>query len=62
VCGLQNSGTQKKLLAESDLTLQKAIDIATAAEMAVLEGQRGHTPANEETDINFVRYNKQCQC
>ena len=43
VCGLQNSGTQKKLLAESDLTLQKAIDMVTAAEMAVLDGQQTHT-------------------
>ena len=62
MCGLQNSGTQKKLLAESDLSLQKAIDIATAAEMAVLEGQQIHTSANEEADINLVRYTKQCQC
>ena len=62
VCGLQNSGTQKKLLAESDLTLQKAVGIATAAEMAVLEGQQARTPANDETDINLVRYTKQCQC
>ena len=61
-CGLQNSGTQKKLLAKSDLSLQKAIDIATAAEMAVLEGQQIHTSANEEADINLVRYTKQCQC
>ena len=28
---------QKKLLAEKDPTLQRAIDIATAAEMAVLD-------------------------
>ena len=43
VCGLQNGETQKKLLAESDLSLQKAVDIVTAAEMAVLEGQHTHT-------------------
>ena len=54
VCGLQNGETQKKLLAESDLSLQKAVNIATAAEMAVLEGQQTHTPANNETDINLV--------
>ena len=29
--------------------------------MAVLEGQQTHT-ANEEADINLVRYTKQCQC
>ena len=44
----------------SDLSLQKAIDIANAAEMAVLEGQQTHR-ANEEADINLIRYTKQCQ-
>ena len=34
---------QKKLLAEKDLTLQIAIDIATAAEMAVLDHQQEAT-------------------
>ena len=62
MCGLQNSETQKKLLAESDLTLQRAVDIATAAEMAVLEGQQMRTQANIDTDINLMRYNKECQC
>ena len=62
MCGLQNSETQKKLLAKSDLSLQKAIDIAAAAEMAVLEGQQTHTRSNEEADINLIRYTKQCQC
>ena len=62
VCSLQNSETQKKLLAESELTLQRAVDIATAAEMAVLEGQQTRTPANNDTDINLMRYNKECQC
>ncbi|XP_065896057.1 uncharacterized protein [Dysidea avara] len=45
VCGLQNNVTQKKLLAESNLTLQKAVDIATASEMVVVEGQR---PAHQQ--------------
>ena len=35
VCGLNNTSIQKKLLSENDLTLQRAIDIVTAAEMAV---------------------------
>ena len=38
------------------------MDIATAAEMAVLEGQQTRTPANNDTDINLMRYNKECQC
>ena len=37
VCGLSNSSIQKKLLSENDLTLQRAIDIVTVAEMAVLQ-------------------------
>ena len=37
VCGLYNSSIQKRLLSEKDLTLQRAIDIAAAAEMAVLQ-------------------------
>ena len=37
VCGITSSSTQKKLLAEKDLTLLKAINIATATEMAVLD-------------------------
>ena len=61
VCGLQNNVTQKKLLAESNLTLQKAVNIATASEMAVLEGQQTNTPTNE-SEVNFVRYTKHCQC
>ena len=62
MCGLQNGETKKKLLAESDLSLQKAVDIATVAEIAVLEGQQTHTPATNEIYINLMRYNKQCQC
>jgi len=62
VCGLQHAETQKKLLAKSELTLQKALGIVMAAEMTVLEGQQIHIPINEEIDINAVRYTKQCHC
>ena len=40
VCKMTSSSTQKKLLAEKDLTLQRAIDIATVVEMAVLDHQQ----------------------
>ena len=40
VCGMTNSSTLKKLLAEKDLNLQRAVDIATAAKMAVLYQQQ----------------------
>ena len=36
VSGLNNSSIQKKLLSKKDLTLQRAVNIVTAAEMAVL--------------------------
>ena len=38
ICSLAHSGTQKKLLTEKDLTLQKATEIAAAAEMVVVQG------------------------
>ena len=34
VCGINNSAVQKRLLAETDLTLEKAILVAQAAEIA----------------------------
>ena len=45
VCGIKHENNQKKLLSESDLTLKKAIDIATAtvANDAV-ELQQQHRP------------------
>ena len=47
VCGLNNNSIQKKLLSEKDLTLQRAVDIAMAAEMAVLQPTEQLTPQNE---------------
>ena len=62
VCGMINSSTQKKLLAEKDLSLQRAVDIATAAEMAVLDQQQGvHT--SDQTDVHSVSFSKLiCNC
>ena len=47
VCGIKHGNIQKMLLSESDLTLQKAIDIATAMETAAkdaVELQQQHRP------------------
>ena len=47
VCGIKHGNIQKRLLSESDLTLQKAIDIATAMETAAkdaVELQQQHRP------------------
>ena len=43
VCGMISSSTQKKFFAKRDLTLQRAINIATAAEIAVLDHQQEMT-------------------
>ena len=47
VCGIKHGNIQKKLLSESDLTLQKAIDIATAMETPAKDAdqlQQQHRP------------------
>lgn len=62
VCGLANNGTQKKLLAEKDLTLKKAVEVATAAEMAVLEGVQKSTVRKSGKMYRAVNYVQQCQC
>ncbi|XP_061151222.1 uncharacterized protein K02A2.6-like [Syngnathus typhle] len=40
VCGLRNEAAQKRLLTESDLTLEKAINISVTMEMAKKEAQQ----------------------
>uniref|UniRef100_A0A3B3R045 ribonuclease H n=1 Tax=Paramormyrops kingsleyae TaxID=1676925 RepID=A0A3B3R045_9TELE len=40
VCGLRSEAIQKRLLTESNLTLQKAIEISTSMEMAAKEAQK----------------------
>ena len=52
---MTSSITQKKLLAEKDLTLQRAIDIATVAELAVLYHQQEAT-VSPHSDMHSVRY------
>uniref|UniRef100_A0A3B3Q7L2 CCHC-type domain-containing protein n=1 Tax=Paramormyrops kingsleyae TaxID=1676925 RepID=A0A3B3Q7L2_9TELE len=42
VCGLKNEATQKRLLTESDLTFEKAINISVSMEMASKEAQQLH--------------------
>ena len=42
VCGLRNEAAQKKLLTESDLTLEKAINISVTMEMASKEAHALH--------------------
>lgn len=59
--GLAHSGTQKKLLAEKDSTLKKAVEMATAAEMAVLDGTQ-QTTVCESEKVHRVNYATQYQC
>lgn len=61
VGGITNSSTQKKLLAEKDLNLQRAVDIATAAEMAVLDQQQGALML-DQADVHSVSFTKLCNC
>ena len=57
VCGLSNANTQRRLLSEKDLTLKRAVAIATAMEMAVLEPsdvKKTVEPDSEDEYINRV--------
>ena len=60
VCGLSNISIQKKLLSEDDLSLQRAIDIATAAEMAVLQPEDQAATSHRETEVFAVQ--QVCKC
>ena len=68
VCGLTNPQIQRCLLSEKDLTLEKAVTLATAMEMAVLEPQEKPKPQPilTEDDIQYVSQQKQgitkCNC
>ena len=42
VCGLINSGVQRRLLLEQELTFKKAVELATALEKADLESGKFH--------------------
>ena len=70
VCGLANTDLQKRLLTEKNLTLERAIAVATAMETAVLEPQeRKETVVpprrTEEEEINRIgsqRYSGHYYC
>ena len=58
-CGLNNTSIQKKLLGEKDLTLQRALDIATATVMAVLQPTDQLTLQNE---LEVMAVQQVCKC
>ena len=66
VCGLANTNTQRRLLSEKDLTLKRAIAVATAMEMAVLESpdtkRTVSGPDNDDEYINHVDKQTRVQC
>lgn len=51
VCGLRNEAAQKKLLTESDLTLDKAINISVTMEMASKEAHALHATGRNLTVV-----------
>ena len=61
VCDLAHSGTRKKLLTEMDLTLQKAIEMATAVGMAILQDTQP-TAVWESEEVHRLNYEGQYQC
>ena len=67
VCGLVNASTQRQLLSEKELSLKRALTIATAMEMAVLESRDVKKTASalesDEECINQVEKPRmQCYC
>ena len=70
VCGLANLNLQKRLLTEKNLTLERAVSIATAMEMAVLEPHESKKTARassymQDEEINHIegrRYAGCCYC
>ena len=63
VCRMTSSSTQKKLLAKKNLTLQRAIDIAIAAEMAILDHQQEivvSVQSEVHSEFHSVSYTKVC--
>ncbi|XP_060075467.1 uncharacterized protein K02A2.6-like [Ylistrum balloti] len=55
VCGLKNDVIQKKLLAETDLDFNKAVQIAQAMEMAYKNTSEIHVMAKPEVPIHHVK-------
>ena len=60
VCGISNHNTRRKLLAEKELTLKRAIEVAVAAEMAVLQSDKNLAPPDQQLDLCAVR--QICRC
>ena len=59
VCRITSHSTQKKLLTEKNLTLQRAIEIATAAEIAILDHPQ-ESAASVQSEVHSVSYTKLC--
>jgi len=56
-CGLANASLQKRILTERNLTLEKALSIVKAMEMAVLDShgsKKAATSSHTEEDINRI--------
>ncbi|XP_052795673.1 uncharacterized protein K02A2.6-like [Mya arenaria] len=54
VCGLQDEATQRKLLSTADLSLKKAIEIATAIETACKDAAELHYTASGSSNVNKI--------
>ena len=54
VCGLINSGVQRRLLLEQELTLKKAVELATALEKTDLESGKFHK-IEDSNHVNTVQ-------
>ena len=63
VCGLSNQGIQRKLLAEANLTLDRALQLATAMSMATENTVEFHTDIlrRDTHTVNKVRKNVQAK-
>ena len=63
VCGMLSVPIQKRLLAEKELTLQKAMEIAQTMEAATKQSSELHTPSgpvSASQDIQFTTDGKAC--
>ena len=61
MCGLNRSVIQKRLLAESELTLKRALEIAQSMEAAAKQaeylslGSPAAEAASDHVDVNFIK-------
>ena len=61
VCGLNSSAIQKRLLAENELTLKRALEIAQSMEAAAKQveylslGNPAAAAASDHVDVNFIK-------